>query len=282
MLGHDLRRAAPGSIHVVPLSRAELDITESQAVEARVARERPDAIVNATGYTAVDQAEADRAAAFAVNADAVATLAGAAARHAALLVHFSTDYIFDGRSASLYREDARANPLNVYGQSKLEGERAIQASGARFLTIRTQWLFGENGRSFPRTMLERARQGLPTRVVTDQIGRPSYTHDVARATWALISLGTTGVIHVANEGTASWFDVAECVFTRLGVRSLLEPCTTAEYPTRAVRPARAVLDTRAYRRATGEALPQWEDALRRFLEDLTSGPPLSRRSDLTP
>ena len=254
---------------MVPLSRAELDVTQSQAVEARVARERPDVIINATGYTAVDQAEADRAGAFAVNADGVATLAGAAARHAALLVHFSTDYIFDGRSASPYREDAPANPLNVYGQSKLAGEQAVQASGARFLIVRTQWLFGENGRSFPRTMLERARQSLPTRVVTDQIGRPTYTRDVALATWTLISLGATGVIHVANEGLASWFDVAEYVFSRLGMRSLLQPCTTAEYPTPAVRPARAVLDTTAYRRATGAVLPGWEDALRRFLEGLS-------------
>jgi len=269
MLGHDLRRTAPPSIDLLPLSHAELDITESEAVEALVARERPDVIVNATGYTAVDQAEADRAGAFGVNADAVATLASAAARHGALLVHFSTDYIFDGRSASPYREDAPANPLNVYGQSKLAGEQAVQASGTRFLIVRTQWLFGEKGRSFPGAMLERARQGLPTRVVTDQIGRPSFARDVALATWTLISHGATGVIHVANEGTASWFDVAECVFSRRGARELLQPCTTAEYPTPAVRPARAVLDTTAYRRATGEALPRWEDALGRFLEVLT-------------
>src|SRR5712691_3974271 len=228
MLGHDLRRTAPWAIDLLPLSRAELDVTQSQAVEACVARERPDLIINAAGYTAVDQAEADRATAFAVNADAVATLAGAAARHGALLVHFSTDYIFDGRAGAPYREDAATNPLNVYGSSKLAGEQAIQASGARFLIVRTQWLFGEKGRSFPRTMLERARQGLPTRVVTDQIGRPTYTHDVALATWTLISRGTTGVIHVANEGVASWFGVAECVFSRLGAREFLQPCTSAE------------------------------------------------------
>jgi dTDP-4-dehydrorhamnose reductase len=266
MLGHDLRRSVPAGVHLTAYSRAELDVTDASGVEAGIARARPEVIVNATGYTAVDRAEADRAAAFAVNAIAVAHLAQAAARGGALLVHYSTDYVFDGHATAPYQEDAPTHPLNVYGESKLAGEEAVRASGGPFLLIRTQWLFGAHGRSFPRTMLERARKGLPTRVVTDQIGRPTYTPDLAGATWTLVSLGTTGIVHVTNEGTASWFDVADWIFRRLGARAFLQPCSSAEYPLPAARPRWSVLDTTAFRRASGAALPRWEDALSRFVE----------------
>jgi dTDP-4-dehydrorhamnose reductase len=268
MLGYDLRRTAPAAVEVLACSRAELDVTQPAAVEAYVGRARPDVIINATGYTAVDRAEGDRAAAFAVNATAVAELAAVAARAGALLVHYSTDYVFDGRAMEPYREDAPTNPLNVYGASKLAGEQAIEASGARHLIIRTQWLFGAHGRSFPRTMLERAQKGMSTKVVTDQVGRPTYTRDVAAATWTLLSRDLTGTMHVANEGTATWFDVAAWVFSRLGVRDRLQPCTAAEYPTQATRPAWSVLDTTAYRRASGKTLPPWEDGLERLMDEL--------------
>jgi dTDP-4-dehydrorhamnose reductase len=131
-------------------------------------------------------------------------------------VHFSTDYVFDGKASRPYREDTPTKPVNAYGESKLAGEKALAQTGADWLIVRTQWLFGVNGKSFPRTMWERAHAGLETRVVRDQTGRPTFSHDLAVAVWALIARGTPGVMHVANDGQATWFDVAAHVFARAG------------------------------------------------------------------
>jgi dTDP-4-dehydrorhamnose reductase len=265
MLGHDLVQTAPSSVSLLALSHADLDILQPEAIEARLRDFRPDVVINASGYTAVDKAETEAAEAFAVNATGVGLFARATARHNAVLVHYSTDYVFDGLASAPYPETAPTNPLNVYGASKLAGEHAIKESGAKALVIRTQWLFGQHGHSFPRVMWGRARQGASTRVVADQFGRPTSTRDLATATWTLVGLGVTGLTHVANAGSASWFDVAERVFARVGASRLVERCSTADYPLPATRPPRSLLDTAAYCAATGRDLPNWRDALDRFL-----------------
>ena len=268
MLGCDLLATAPATARVTPLSRADVDITDTQAL-ARAAQDiRPDVIMNAAAYTFVDEAEAERDAAFRVNADAVGAIGRAAAGAGALVVHFSTDYVFDGASALPYPENAAPNPLNVYGASKRAGEQQLLQSGTAYLLIRTQWLFGIHGRSFPRTMWQRACHSQATRVVVDQTGRPTYTLDLAQAVWLLLARGARGLFHLANSHTATWYDVAERVFSRAHRNDLVTACTTAEYPTPARRPAHSVLDTGKGEALLGRPLPSWTDGIDRFLDEL--------------
>jgi dTDP-4-dehydrorhamnose reductase len=159
--------------------------------------------------------------------------------------------------------------VNAYGRTKLVGEQALLASGAQALIVRTQWLFGSAGRSFPRTMWAQAQARRPTRVVNDQIGRPTSTRDLAAAVWQLLPTRETGIMHVTNGGpSASWFEVAREVFRRVGAESLLSPCRSAEYPTLAKRPSYSVLDTSRFESIVPGGLPPWRDALTRFLDDL--------------
>lgn len=273
MLATDLVGAAPG-VEVVARTVEELDVTQEAAVRAALATTKPDVILNAAAYTDVDGAETHRDAAFRVNGEAPGFI-GRAADTDTLVVHFSTDYVFDGHRRTTYREDDPPSPLNTYGASKLLGEQALAASGARYLIVRTQWLFGVAGRSFPRTMWERARTRRATRVVNDQFGRPTGTVDFARAVWRLIATvmpmvpsDAPFIVHVANTGAVSWYDVARRVFDRASAADCLTPCSTAEYPASAARPAHAVLDTSRYERLTGDRLPRWEDGLDRFLDVL--------------
>jgi len=264
MLGRELAVSTPVDVDLVACTHAELDITDRTALERTIRDAEPGVIVNAAAYTAVDKAEAERSLAFRVNGDAVGVIGQLAARAGALVAHYSTDYVFDGASSRPYREDDPVNPINAYGASKLAGERALQASGARFLVLRTSWLFGLHGRSFPRTMWERARAGVATRVVSDQWGRPTYTLDLAAATWELLRRGPTGPFHIANAGQTTWYEIARVVFASLRVQDLLTPCRTTDYPTPARRPAWSVLDLSRVEHALGRPLPPWEDALRRF------------------
>lgn len=263
MLGRALQDTAPGSIELDAVGHRELDITNSIQVEKALREYRPKWVFNAAAYTAVDRAETESASAFRVNADGVATLANAARSYGVGIVHFGSDYVFDGASDRPYPEDATPNPLSVYGWSKLKGEEALQRSGARFLLVRTQWLFGSGGRCFPRTMLDRARRGQPTRVVADQFGSPTSTIDLAAATWML--LGNEGTVNVVNDGTASWHDVASTIFEAVGKSGLLTACSTSDFPVAATRPPRAILETTKLARLIGRRLPHWRDALHRFL-----------------
>lgn len=276
MLGQALWAARPTSLEVVALGRDDLDIADRGAVRDAVARIRPEWIINAAAYTAVDRAETEESEATRVNGEAVGHLAEAATRCDAGVVHFGSDYVFDGRATSPYPEDADPNPLGAYGRSKLHGEVLLRSAGARFLLVRTQWLFGPGGKSFPLTMWQRARNGQPTRVVNDQFGSPTSTVDLARATWGLI--GREGTIHVVNRGVASWFDVASHVFQWAGARHLLTPCQSADYPVLAPRPAYSALDTARFEQLTGGALPDWPIALSQFLDTLGSGNEAAERS----
>jgi dTDP-4-dehydrorhamnose reductase len=270
MLGADLLTSAPPGVEIHPRDRAALDIRDSRAVAAELDFVRPDIVINATGYTAVDRAEAARAEAFAVNAIAVGSLGRACGERGVQVLHFSSDYVFDGATTGDYSEEDRVAPLNAYGESKLGGECALLESGARSLIIRTQWLFGANGVSFPRSMWDRARNRQPTRVVTDQRGRPTYTVDLARATWALVVRRMSGLFHVANSGEASWYDVALRVFEAAGAGELLSTCTSREFRRQATRPARSILSTAKLEKTLGAPLPSWTDSLSEFLGQLKS------------
>jgi dTDP-4-dehydrorhamnose reductase len=272
MLATDLVAHAPDGVEVHARTQAQLDLLDPAQVERALDEVRPDWVVNAAAYTAVDRAETERDMAFVVNATAVGSLARACARRDMALVHFGTDYVFPGDGARPYREDDPVAPVNAYGESKLAGERAIADSAVRATVIRTQWLFGAAGKSFPRTMWERATRGERTRVVDDQRGRPTYTVDLAAVTWELAARSAFGVFHAANQGAVTWFELAAHVFERAGARELLSPCSTADYPTPARRPAFSVLDTSKLERTIGRALPPWTSAVDRFLDELAGAP----------
>jgi dTDP-4-dehydrorhamnose reductase len=267
MLGTDLVATAPDDVRVDAFGRSDLDITDPTAVARVLDKSAPDWVVNASAYTQVDKAETEFDRALAVNAAAVGRLGEICASRFARVVHFSTDYVFAGTGTRPYAENDPTDPLNAYGKSKLDGERALAVSGVHALVLRTQWLYGVHGKSFPRTMWDRATSGAPTRVVTDQMGRPTYTLDLARATWDLVRKNAKGVYHVANAGEpASWFDVASVVFEAAGASRLLSGCTTADYPTAARRPSYSVLDTTRLAREAGIELRPWRIALAEFLD----------------
>src|SRR5712692_9721032 len=205
MLAHDLAAHAPPEVALTPLTRAQLDVTEQSAVARAIRDLAPAVVINAAAYTRVDDAERERDLAFAVNGVAPGAIGRAAAAVRATVVYFSTDYVFDGTADAPYHEEDQTNALNVYGASKLEGERTLAASGAEFLIIRTQWLFGARGRSFPRTMWERARARVPSHPGSDQMGRPTSTVELARATWSLVEGGSRGTLHTTNAGQTSWY-----------------------------------------------------------------------------
>lgn len=269
MLGRDLCATAPAGFELLTPSSSELDITSAESVRRAIERHAPDRVVNAAAYTQVDRAETDPVTAERVNAAGPGIIGAVCSERGIPVVHFSTDYVFAGTGTRPYRETDPAEPMNVYGRTKLAGEQALLASGAPALILRTAWLFGREGKSFPRTMWERARGGLATRVVDDQWGRPTSTRDLAEATWALIKAGARGIVHVSNAGPpTTWFGIAERIFERAGARGVLEPCGTEDFPTPARRPRYSVLDTSRVSSLLGHGLPEWPESLDRFLVGL--------------
>lgn len=259
---------------VVATNRAVLDFTNAENVREYIRACKPSVIVNAAAYTAVDKAESEYDLARAVNASAPTALAQAAGETDALLIHYSTDYVFDGGKPSAYVEGDPVNPLNVYGRTKAEGESAIQKSGCRFLIFRTSWVYSERGANFLLTMLRLARQRDELRIVNDQIGAPTSTHSLARATAKIIHQycvaewqdSKSGLYHMTDSGSTSWFGFAKAILERaskvLGTPlPRLVAITSAEYPTAARRPLNSVLSCQKLEAAFGISMPNWDDSL---------------------
>lgn len=251
--------------------REGLDVTDAGAVAAVVQRVGPDIIFNATAYNKVDQAEAETAVAFAVNALGPRHLALAARERGALLVHFSTDYVFDGRASRPYREEDYPRPLGAYGVSKLAGEQLVAATGAEHLVIRTSGLLGrggsgQKGGSFVDRILTRARAGQPLRVVADQHFSPTSALDLAGAALALVGAGARGVFHVTNAGSCSWHELAVAALAQAGIDVGVEAIDTADLASAARRPAYSVLDNARYLALGLPALPQWREVLARCVD----------------
>jgi dTDP-4-dehydrorhamnose reductase len=251
---------------VVGTDHSTLDICDAGAVASALRELRPSIVVNAAAYTAVDRAESEREQAFAVNAIGPGVLAQAAKQTDALLVHYSTDYVFDGRSQVPYAEDAPTSPLSVYGASKLEGEQRIAASGVQALVFRTSWVYGLRGANFLTTIRRLAAQGDELRIVDDQIGVPNWSRLIARATLRVLELGRealadrAGLYHLSCGGETTWYRFAEAFLRDTpGVRVL--PIGTTDYPTPARRPAYGVLDTAKLQRTFGFSMPAWRAAL---------------------
>lgn len=265
-VGWELQRTLTPLGEVLAFDRTELDLADRDQLVAVVREAKPDIIVNAAAYTAVDQAESDVDSAWAINATAPGILAEEAKRLGALLVHYSTDYVFDGRKDGAYTEDDTPNPLNVYGRSKLGGEQAIAAAGGRHLILRTSWVYGNRGHNFLRTMLRLAGERDELRIVDDQHGAPTWSRLIAEATaFALVRRDLPqGMFHLASRGETSWFGFAEEIFANAGTglrRPRVSSCTTADYPLPAQRPANSRLDSGRFAREAGLELPDWADAL---------------------
>jgi dTDP-4-dehydrorhamnose reductase len=269
-VGSALQRTLPELGEVIALDRSQLDLAQPDSIREAVRAAQPDVIVNAAAYTAVDQAESDESAAFAVNRDGPAVLAEEAAKRGALLVHFSTDYVFDGAKTTPYAETDAPNPLNVYGRSKLAGEELIKTSRCRHVILRTSWVYSGSGKNFLLTMLRLARERKELRVVDDQHGAPTSSHMLAEATAEAISrvlhnASLDGLYHMTAGGSTTWCAFARAIFQaeKLGVS--VKAISSAEYPTPARRPANSLLDNSQLAQKVGIRLPPWEEGMRSVL-----------------
>ena len=250
-----------------------LDITDAQEVDRIVNEHDIDVIVNCAGYTDVEKAESEEDKAFKANAEAAGILAEAAKAKGAVLIHISTDYIFDGKQSEPYCEDAEAAPLGAYGRSKLAGELAVLASGARYIIIRTSWLYSQWGRNFVKTILKKSEEQPLLKVVSDQVGTPTYAGDLAEFILTLLEPGNlekTGIYNYTNEGVCSWYDLAYEVCEMSGNLCDVVPCQTGEYPVKAARPHYSVLNKSKVKKTFGIEIPYWKDSLRHCLSEIAT------------
>lgn len=276
-VGWELQRTLATLGNVIAPPSSEFDLSRPDRLSALIRKIKPDLVVNPAAYTAVDKAESETSLAYAINAEAPAILAHEAARMGISLVHFSTDYVYDGGKNSPYLESDTLNPLGVYGHSKLAGDQAVQVSGAHYLIFRTSWVYGLRGRNFLLTMQRLAREREELRVVADQFGAPTWSRSIAEAAAQILALwmspGATevdrqrlsGVYHLSCAGQASWHGFAKEILANMQVRgektARLEAIGSAEYPTPAMRPTYSVLDNQKIEQVFGIRMPAWQDAL---------------------
>lgn len=265
-----LQRCLKDCGELIVLGRQELDLARTDLIFDTVVALRPDMIINAAAYTAVDRAETDEAMAFAINATAPGILAQAAAALAIPLIQFSTEYVFDGAYEGLYQEDMKTSPLNVYGRSKLEGEKAIQAVGGKYLILRTSWVYSQDGHCFLRSMYKLLQERELLKVVDDQIGSPTWSETIAAATqqivqrYASTNAGAWGIYHLVATGETSWFSFTQRIAEKLAAQdvkcSKLLPIPSSDYPTPAKRPHNSRMDCSKIKAQWGVTLPGWQEA----------------------
>jgi dTDP-4-dehydrorhamnose reductase len=284
-VGWELRRSLAALGNVTALDRSQCDLSQPERLPDLVRSLKPDVIVNAAAYTAVDDAEREETLATTVNGAAAGILAQEAARTGALFIHYSTDYVFDGRKEGPYAEDDPPCPINAYGRSKLAGEIAVRQAGGSWLVLRTSWVYGVRGRNFLRTMLALLRERDELRIVADQIGAPTWAAEIAQATAAIIESAAhertegrfaSGLFHLTASGTASWHDFAAAILNGATRNALLTarpelrlvPIATEGYPRPAARPKNSRLAGDRLRERFGVALPDWEEGLSLCLAEM--------------
>lgn len=268
-LGHDVVLELKRRGHTpVITDREEMDITDRESVNEFMENVMPEAVIHCAAYTAVDKAEEDVAACRLINADGTRNIAEACARINSKLMYISTDYIFDGEGERPWEPDDKVTvPLNVYGQTKYEGEIAVRENVERFFIVRIAWVFGINGSNFIKTMLRLGRQNGAVKVVNDQIGSPTYTEDLAVLLCDMIETDKYGCYHATNEGFCSWYDFACEIFKAAGMDNVtITPVSSEEFPVKAKRPhnsrmSKDKLDANGFKR-----LPAWQDAVKRYVE----------------
>jgi dTDP-4-dehydrorhamnose reductase len=257
-VGSELERMLPG---VVATDRTTLDLTDADAIRRRVREVKPEVIINAAAYNAVDKAETERELAMAVNATAPGVLCEEAKRLGARMVHYSTDYVFGGEKSTPYVEPDAPRPLGHYARSKLEGERAVIGSGCRHLVLRVSWVYGPRATNFYQVIRRKALAGEPLRMVDDQCSIPTPATFIAEHTIALLATDASGLMHLVPSGEASRYEFAAEVVRRLGSKSKLDRAKTAEFPSPAQRPAYSVMCNGLAAGVLGRALPRWQDVM---------------------
>jgi dTDP-4-dehydrorhamnose reductase len=266
-VGWELERALVSIGEVVAFDRQTLDLANPEQVTACVRKTRPDVIVNAAAYTAVDTAESEPDTAMAINGTAPGILADEAKRLGSLLVHYSTDYVFDGSKDRPYTEQDPPNPINVYGKTKLAGERAIQDSGCRHVILRTAWVYADRGKNFLLSILRLAKEKPELRVVDDQHGAPTWARDIAGASVKILEqpIQPDGVYHLTAAGDTTWCGFARAIIKARGLETSVVPIASSEYPVAAVRPMNSLLSNVKLNDTFGFCLPDWSTGLHQSL-----------------
>ena len=281
-VGGALQHALEGLGEIVTLDRSQLDLINLDAMREVIRTIRPNLIVNAAAYTAVDLAETDEALAYRINAEAPGVIAEEAKRLGASLIHYSTDYVYDGGKSGAWLETDATGPLSAYGRSKLAGEQAIAAVGLPHVILRTSWVYGLHGKNFLLTMLRLAQTRPELSIVNDQIGAPTWSVTIAEATASIVKKfpdlsaaeHVSGIYHLCSRGQTSWFGFAEKIFAHslIQQKPKLHPITTADYPTPAVRPKNSVMNTDKFEQ-TFATLPTWDAALGNCLQRIPTEAP---------
>lgn len=272
----ELRRRGPhAGFDIIALGRGACDLMNKDAARAAIESAKPDAVINASAYTAVDKAEGERDAAMRLNAEAPGEIAEACAAGRIPLIHFSTDYVFDGGASRPYREDDAVAPLGVYGETKLAGERNVARAGGAYAIIRLSWVFSAHGANFVKTMLRLGREKPSLRVVADQQGKPTPAASAADAALAAAKTlredaGKAGVYHFAGDEQTTWAGFAEAIMAEAGLSTPVEHIATKDYPTPAKRPAWSVLDTAKFERAFAMNAPSWRLELKEVVRELNA------------
>jgi dTDP-4-dehydrorhamnose reductase len=267
-LGNELRELAPAypQFEFLYTDEKELDITNEVHIDEYLASQNPDIIINCAAYTAVDRAESEEDIAFLINSTAAGFLAKASAKHGALLVHISTDYIFDGKAFIPYAEINGTNPISAYGRTKLAGELAVQEYADKAIIIRTSWLYSEYGNNFVKTILKYSKERGMLNIVYDQIGTPTYARDLAKTILEILSskVITSGVevFHYSNEGVASWYDFAKAIVDYSGIECKINPINSKDYSQAATRPFYSVLDKSKLKERFSIEIPYWRDSVK--------------------
>ncbi|MHC4266884.1 MAG: dTDP-4-dehydrorhamnose reductase [Planctomycetota bacterium] len=256
-------------IKVIEAPHDKLDISIKDEVSEVVSRHTPDIIINCAAFTNVDKCETERETAFNVNAMGPKYIAAAAKECGAMVIHISTDFVFDGNSGRPYVEEDQTNPLSEYGRTKLEGERNIQDFCNSFLIVRTSWLYGHKGINFVSKMLELAEHKKELSIVTDEIGSPTYTPDLAKALWTLIKQKCEGIINVSNDGSCSRYEWAEYVFKTRGYNIKINPIKSLEYKRPAKVPLNSTLNCQKFTTITGMRMRPWQEAVTEYLTNKT-------------
>ena len=269
-LGHDCLRVFGRTHQVFPLGRRELDITHEALVHEAVQKIRPELILNCAAHTGVDACETETALARELNVSGPRYLAESALRWGALLVHISTDYVFDGQKTvpEGYTEDDPPGPISVYGKTKLAGERAVAEVLEDHIILRTAWLYGARGHNFLKTMLKLALAdpSREIRVVNDQFGSPTWSYRLALQMEKAVETGVRGVFHATSEGVCTWYDLASRFLNKMNVPHGIAPCSSDEFPTAAARPRNSILENHRLKRAGINAMAPWQEDLERYVE----------------
>lgn len=262
------------AVEFIALPSSDFDLTDHPDARRVLGNLKPDLIINCAAYTKVDQAEEEREKAFAVNADGVKNLADYCAEKNIKIIHYSTDYVFPGdlkdreQFLSGYPENHPTNPINVYGESKRQGELYLENSGCDFLLIRVSWLCGRFGNNFVKTMLKLGEERDELKVVSDQFGSPTFAHNVVENTWKLIQEKESGIFHLSSTGETTWYEFAKEIFSQQGIEVVVKAVDSSEFPTKAKRPAFSLLSTQEIANIPGVLLINWKEGLKTMLADI--------------